>query len=447
MLLYFTISCVVVVIVLLLMNPVWGIMAAFIVRPLVDALWSEYLVVGFKLTELFSVLIPILILSHLLFTYRGRLAFQTMPCRVIWIVYVFNITFFSAIILYQEGMLSGLNVFFRHLNGFIAFYMVQAFFSDEKKIKYFLFSLIIAGLFPMGIGLYQIMTGVQWIVTGVEGVTRNIGLYHDAITVRYYAMQTILALILYGSLYVRDDIINKLLLMVYGVVSVAVMFKAYSKSGMVALALWILTWSAFQKKYNMLILTGFVVILVSVYYENDIFEQINTVFNKEISALDGSGDMERTFNGRWYIWEDAINEWKKYGLISKIFGTGHVATNMHNDYLMFLFHGGIIGLFIYMVLLMIVAIKITKNLFEKNDALTLGALMAFIMWSIDTVGLVPSAYSGYQWFVWGIIGLALKMRIHEKENNESITNSEKENIFHERTSLYNEKKLIIKRNL
>jgi hypothetical protein len=33
---------------------------------------------------------------------------------------------------------------------------------------------------------------------------------------------------------------------------------------------------------------------------------------------------------------------------------------------------------------------------------------------VDTVGLVPSAYSGYQWFVWGLIGLGLRVRQDER---------------------------------
>jgi hypothetical protein len=32
------------------------------------------------------------------------------------------------------------------------------------------------------------------------------------------------------------------------------------------------------------------------------------------------------------------------------------------------------------------------------------------MWLVDAIGLVPSSYPGYQWFVWGFIGLSLRLR-------------------------------------
>jgi hypothetical protein len=42
------------------------------------------------------------------------------------------------------------------------------------------------------------------------------------------------------------------------------------------------------------------------------------------------------------------------------------------------------------------------------------ALMVYTMYLIDTIGLVPSVYPGYQWFVWGIIGLSLRRAAEER---------------------------------
>ena len=36
------------------------------------------------------------------------------------------------------------------------------------------------------------------------------------------------------------------------------------------------------------------------------------------------------------------------------------------------------------------------------------AIMIFVMWLVDTVGLHPSLYPSYQWYVWGFIGLSLR---------------------------------------
>jgi hypothetical protein len=41
------------------------------------------------------------------------------------------------------------------------------------------------------------------------------------------------------------------------------------------------------------------------------------------------------------------------------------------------------------------------------------------MWMVDSIGLVPSAYPGYQWFVWGIIGICLR-RGQEESKREKV---------------------------
>ena len=52
--------------------------------------------------------------------------------------------------------------------------------------------------------------------------------------------------------------------------------------------------------------------------------------------------------------------------------------------------------------------KLFVNYLRDNSPLNVMALMIFAMWIIDTIGLHPSLYPGYQWYVWGIIGLAIR---------------------------------------
>jgi len=57
---------------------------------------------------------------------------------------------------------------------------------------------------------------VHWRVTlGEDNVVRNIGMYHDAITIRFYALQTIMGLFLIVSLSKRSTSLMLLSLM-YG---------------------------------------------------------------------------------------------------------------------------------------------------------------------------------------------------------------------------------------
>ena len=57
---------------------------------------------------------------------------------------------------------------------------------------------------------------------------------------------------------------------------------------------------------------------------------------------------------------------------------------------------------------MSIGIKTVYNCLRQQTPLNIMAVMLIGMWSIDAIGLVPGAYPGYQIFVWGFIGLALR---------------------------------------
>ncbi|TWJ16710.1 hypothetical protein [Geobacter argillaceus] len=406
----------------LFIYPFYGIMLLFIVRPLVDTMYSYELIYGLHLTEIVSVLVPCIIAMRIVLDSDKILALKDMPLKYIWFIYAIYICFSSLIILYCQDLSSAANIFFRHINGFIGFYMVQAYFTD-KKIRYFFLSLVLAGVFPMTIGIYEFATNQHWKNTYSEGLLRNIGLYHDAITVRYYALQTILGIILYFSIYIRSYFVHVIAFM-YACASSIVMYKTYSKAGIIVLSTWLLVWAVFKR--NILLLTLLICLgITAVCVENGVLTNITRIFQKEIGAVTGTGKSERIFEGRVYIWRDMVNEWTEKSTLQKTFGSGKKAVESHNDYLMMLFHGGIVGLVVYLVLLIFIGIRILSNLRERVGPLNIGVLMAYLMWMTDSIGLVPSAYSGYQWFVWGIIGLGL--RVHQ---NEKLGKVEKFNDVH-----------------
>lgn len=400
----------------LIFSPATGLLLAFLVRPVVDTAFDQSLGVGLRLTEAFSVVVPCCIFFHMLFTAKGSSGLASMPLRAIWLIWVADVILFSVIIMVFQGPMDGLNVLFRHLNGFMGFYAIQAFLREERDLRRFLLFLILAGLFPVGVGVYQLVTGYQWHATYAEGLERNIGLYHSAIIVRYYSMQTIFALLLFSALYLRGAVVFNIAAAIYGVLSAAVMFKAYSKSGMATLALWFLAWTLLQKKFLMLLITSLAAFVVAAYYSSEIIDEILQIFGKEIGVMEGTMKSERSFAGRWYLWQRLWAEWENLPVLGKLFGAGRTALGAHNDYLQILFHGGIVGLGIYVLLLFSVGQRILRNLMVRVDPLAVAALLAFIMWMVDTLGLVPSAYSGYQWFVWGVIGLSLRKRLDEAKS-------------------------------
>jgi hypothetical protein len=394
---------------LLALRPAWGVLAVFIVRPLVDATYAHPVLGSLRLTEIVSAAVPILVLMHMVLPGPRRVSFLRMPLRWIWLVWAIDVAFFSCLILFNNELADGFNVLFRHLSGFAGFFMVQAYLADDRGSKRFLIALCIAGVFPMLTGLYEGLTGDHWKITyGEDGLIRNIGMYHDAITIRYLALQTLLAIGLLSAVYWHKRFVGNLSLLAYAAICVFVLYGAYSKAGLLTFAAWVLLWPLLLKRKGMLSVVLAGGLLVAAYYGSDLLETASRVFNKELAIIQGDAAIERSFSGRWYIWEDMLRQWSGFTSMQQIFGSGHIGTGAHNDYLNVLFHGGILGLVLYCTLLLTIGIVILRNLWQRADPWNVAALLAMLMWMVDTIGLVPSAYSGYQWFAWGVIGLALK---------------------------------------
>lgn len=408
----------------LAIKPKWGILAIFLVRPLVDACWETPILLGLKLTEIVSVLVPMVVLVHMALASGRERSLRAMPLRWIWLLWTADIAFFCGVIMYSQEPLEGAKVLFRHLNGFVGFYMIQAYFAKDRDLKPLLLALIFAGLFPIATGAFEGLTGHHWKITIADmGVVRNIGFYHDAITIRYYALQTLMGLLLFSTLYLKRRTIAKALMACYGVAATFVVYGAYSKSGTATLACWTLLWPLLRRQYRTVMGLGAAAMLLATYYSQEIFDRFGFIFNRELGAARGTLSTGYNFNGRLLIWDELMAQWSQSGLLHQVFGSGQVALGAHNDYLQILYHGGILGLTIYMSLLLTAGLYILRNLSVSRSPLNVAALLALVMWMVDTIGLVPSAMPGYQWFVWGLIGLA--MRRHGNAMRESKAHARK----------------------
>jgi hypothetical protein len=363
-----------------------------------------------------GVLVPAIVIGHMTLTARGDARFAHMPLRWAWLALTSYAVCFSVLMAFVSSWLDAAEVLFRHLSGIVGFFMMQAYFRRTEDIRRLMLAIAAAGAFPMAVGLYQQVTGVQWAQAQAEGLTRLVGLYHDAFTVRYLMLQTLLALLLYLALLPRVDALRATVAGGYALGALAVLFRAYSKSGTLTLALWALAWTVLRRHFGLLVVLGALVLLASVYFARDIAAQIAQLFVKELTAITGEGDVMRTFAGRWFDWSKLVDEWLTLGAFEQVFGSGRKATGAHNDYLLMLFHGGVVGLGLYLTLLGAVVVKVLRNVAGRPGPLDVAALMVLCLWLVDTVGLVPSAYPAYQWFVWGIVGLAFRMhgeRAHE----------------------------------
>lgn len=397
----------------LVLNPVLGIIVVTLSKPVIDTAYYAPLLFGLSLTQIFGVVMPIFILGHMIIAKRlNRLRY--MPLRTIWIIFAVDAFLFSGIIAIQQDIMAGMEVFFRHMNGFIGFYMFQAFFREEKKMRILFIAMILAGIFPISTTLYQILSGTEWQqLAHMEtegGLIRSAGFYYHINTVRYYVYQTLIGMLLYWSVISKPRVWGRAVGGVILATSLIVLFHTYSKASLLEMAIWAFLWTILQKKFTALIAILVTVLIIIPFYAADIGDVIYTVFHKEVGALTTGKQTEIIFAGRLFMWQVVMERWGELNLFLQVFGSGQVMTGAHNDFIMMLFHGGIVGLLIYIALLVIVGFRLVTELLRKIEPLGVVALILYLTFLVEAVGLEPSSYPHFQWLVWGLIGLFLRRR-------------------------------------
>jgi len=326
----------------------------------------------------------------------------------IWVLYLFiNILGFS-VFLSEGRYLFTVKLFFRIVNGFVGFYMFQAYAADRESFRRLLIAFLIAGLFPMLMGMYQAATGHIWHMrTGTFGLVRNVGLYHNATSFRYFAYMTITALFLYWSYFSTRSVFQRILHLSYAAVCVVVLFNVYSKAAVATMALWLLIWGIVNRKVGFLFLCLVALLAANVVTGNLIFDQIAQVFLKETAVMEGTMDSELMLGGRFFGWKAALAAFGEAPLFNQLIGMGVGGGATHNDYLRALLASGVVGLLVYLLLLGSVGFFVTRNLIFARNPLNVMAFMIFTAYLIDTIGLNPGLYTGYQWYAWGFMGLAI----------------------------------------
>ncbi|MGQ9689617.1 MAG: O-antigen ligase family protein, partial [Desulfobaccales bacterium] len=274
----------------------------------------------------------------------------------------------------------------------------------------------------LGMSFYQnILGGVIRTEETIGGLMRNIGFYHDAYTLRYYTLQTLAGLILYGAYFIkRGQVWLRRGLMALGLFCLFTIYRIFSKAGYLILAQWGTVWLVFKKQIVLLMMILVLGGLTVAFARFTWVEDIQEVYSKELGALKGQERVERALQGRVGGWLAAWDNWKRKPFSQQLFGSGTTALGAHNDFLRVLLGTGIIGLLLYLVILAWALAKATVNVFRAATPLNIMALMLLLMWLIDAMGLVPGGYPGYQIFVWGFVGLAFRgvVGLDDPETNE-----------------------------
>ena len=391
-------------IVLLLFSPFNGVLTTVMLKSFVDASWDKTFL-GINSLQTLSVALPVLILPRILFSRTRR--FFDMELTGIALAVFFTSMIGVSGLLAAGKFYSSVEYFFRIVSGCMGFVLFQYYFNEREAFRKLILFLLLAGLFPVLVGIYQGLTGTMWrIETTSAGMFRYVGMYHDAFTVRYYGYQTLTAILLYWSYFADRKLIMKAMLALYGCATIFVIFKGYSKTGLLIFVVWAFIWAFVARKIHWLLVIAAAVMVINFTMDNRILNDTERVYMKEIGAYEGTMDEKYILSGRMVVWESAWNKWNEVDTFKKLFGSG-ANPPVHNEYLRILICNGIVGLLVFIVSLIIISGKVVGRVLARASPLNVTALMVLCMLIIDTIGLHPDLYPAYQWYIYGFITLAL----------------------------------------
>lgn len=410
--------------ILLIIDVKKGIILSFLIRPITDTCWQpQFLILGFRPTEYVGVLLPTLVFLQMLFN-KSTSFNRDIPSKL-WILSIY-FTLFNTMLIFAMGggAKEGVNFFYRAFNGFMAYFLIKEFFNDQKIFRVLLLAILIASVFPMGMSVYQNLLGGAFRTRAtVGGLVRNVGLYHDGFSLKLYSFQTLMAVLLYWSYFIRGRMfIARGFLILLGTSAIYTIYRIFTKSGFASIVLCFLAWNIVRKNYIVLAATIILTSTLFVIPGSPVLKQVETVFQKEIGALEGEVKLEHTLQGRWYGWQDMLKFWMDLPVLNKLIGDAHKRTGTHNDFLRVMMSGGIIGLAIYLLFIFSISYKVIKNTIHDNSPLNAMALSLLCMWIVDSMGATTGTYPGYLAFVWGFIGLSFRhIEGLEADQNSSLS--------------------------
>ena len=248
-------------------------------------------------------------------------------------------------------------------NIYLGFFIIPVLVNDPMKFRKLLIAIMVCGIFPILVSLFQFQTGIIFYERETVGLTRYVGFYHDAFPVRFFGLMTLLSALMYLQFFnVRKKIIRW---SIFGLTFTALfsVYLVFSKAGVTIIGIWIILLLIFSKsriKQSLSVVVGLIVLFLI--FGDAFFGNIEQLFSKETGYQAGEiKDARYTLAGRGYIWQDYWDYWaNEQNLYFQWFGDG-LNRPAHNEFLRILLVSGIFGVLLFTLFL----VKRSKKGFLK----------------------------------------------------------------------------------
>ncbi|MGB3478343.1 MAG: hypothetical protein WBB67_04200 [bacterium] len=374
-------------------------------KMMINGLYSVYVFGEINILMFIGALVPMFLIVYM---FVKKIDVTLYPCHKLILLFLFEAIVAALVSSCGLMNMQSFEKILRLLNGITCFFAIPLMFSHKKDIRLLLYAWLISVIPPLIIGLYQILFGQfhLQVTPGVEGMLRLSAIYYDAASVVYPGLILILMLFFFSEKF--DSRGKNILFYVLLAVAAFLIYRTYSRWGAFAVVSYFIVYSFYKKSKKLLIASLGLTIMIFFTAQSGIYKR----FEHEAKVREKFGD-RLMLTGRIGIWERNWIEYLNYSYLQKLIGYKTIG-NVHNDFIRILLDYGFLGFMLYTSILVMILITLLKNLQENKDKtrrkLIFIGMLSHISFIIMSFGLTPSLFTDYQWFHWGIIGIALKKR-------------------------------------
>ncbi|MGE4563497.1 MAG: O-antigen ligase family protein [Victivallaceae bacterium] len=291
------------------------------------------------------------------------------------------------------------------MNLFLGFYIFPAYFVTRSDFRNLLTALMISGIFPVAVGIYQAVTGVVWQERTIMGLVRYDGLYHDSVSCRIFIFPALFAAIISLLGNFSRGFRQRLFCLGIIIFSLIALYNLSSRAVFGIIALWVIGLMILGKRWMLGLFIFSMLVALNFYYDNFLFERVEFLLSKEIAISSGDMDEQYFLSGRGMLWQEHFDVFDDFGILAYLTGAGWLAP-AHNEFMRVFFVSGILGLLFFggsVLRLLWGAVSSLKSAKLPQVA----AFLLLCSYFIDCIGVTPGLYPSYNWFLWGMLGLLL----------------------------------------
>ncbi len=379
-----------------------------LLRPVIDVLWKvKEPLFNLNILQITGVITPALIL--LLFCSNQfpaiKLRFADKWFIGLTLVVMINLIYFfsSRITLLWLGEILKISL------PFVLYPFLRHTLSNKRDLHGLLTTFLYSTIFPALLFLYELL----WHPLGIQtsrGMERYTGGFSDVFN---YAIYFFIAFLVwaYATLAKKESNRFTFFEMILFGISIVIVFLMYTINHITSLVIFVilfLYYLIYRIKSGRVISTIvlFHIVLGLVLVRPEHTENIKLLVSKEVEVIKGERPAEKAFHGRMSRWKKMLTDFDQTDNSFKLFAPsfsglitiGYMITGTHNDYLRFLFMGGVLGLCLY--LLFLFAIWLNLRLHNPPQRFLIsGTLIMLLLFSITSV---PTLYAPLVYFTMTI---------------------------------------------